>query len=81
MQADRDRSERLAGAIVIFIGLLFPCAYFAMLAIGVLHSKLPAVPTFGYWETVLMLLGLRGAIAIAIGLRGTQRSKNEVAKS
>jgi uncharacterized membrane protein len=34
-------------------------AFFVMLALGVLHSNIDAVPALGYWATLVVLIGFR----------------------
>lgn len=49
---------RLNAQIVGAVATLFLGSLFVMLAVGVLNDLYPQVPRLGYWQTVVLLLGL-----------------------
>lgn len=46
------------------LGVPFLTAWILMLAMGALHSAVPAVPAWGYWTVFPILLGLNVLVAI-----------------
>lgn len=49
-------------ALFISLILLLPVSWLAMLLFGAVHTFLPVVPAFGFWQTVAILALLRLAL-------------------
>lgn len=58
----------IAGTIGMIAGLeviFFSCGFVLMIALGILHSIFPVIPTFGYWVCLAITIAtwlLKGAI-------------------
>lgn len=71
-----SKSSDHGDAAVFFMSLMvdFIGGFLLMLSLGVLHSKIPGVPLFGYWPCFLLVVTLTTILAAPlIGLTARLR--------
>lgn len=62
--------EKVVGAIFGVLGVIFVLVALAtwpvMVALGVLHGQWVGVPAFGFWQTLILLVGAGFASSVVL---------------